>query len=95
MQTERVTILMSSERKASVTSRAAARGISVGEYLRQKVEDDEDELTTEQEAELSALVAEANRAIPAMAASLDSMIETVSKMRQHIRETLDSLSTRA
>jgi signal transduction protein with GAF and PtsI domain len=95
MQTERVTILMSSERKASVTSRAAARGISVGEYVRQKVEDDEDELTPEQEAELSALVAEANRAIPAMAASLDSMIETVSKMRQHIRETLDSLSTRA
>ena len=95
MQTERVTILMSSERKASVANRAAARGISVGEYLRQKVEDDEDELTPEQEAELSALVAEANRAIPAMAASLDSMIETVSEMRRNIRETLASLSTHA
>ncbi len=95
MQTERVTFLMSSERKTRVANRAAARGISVGEYLRQKVEDDEDELTPEQEAELTALVAEANKAIPAMAASLDSMIETVSAMRRNIRETLDSLSTRA
>ena len=95
MQTERVTFLMSSERKTRVANRAAARGISVGEYLRQKVEDDEDELTPEQEAELTALVAEAKKAIPAMAASLDSMIETVSAMRRNIRETLDSLSTRA
>lgn len=95
MQTERVTFLMSSERKTKVANRAAARGISVGEYLRQKVEDDEEELTPEQEAELAALVAEANKAIPAMAASLDSMIETVSAMRQNIRETLDGLSTRA
>ncbi len=95
MQTERVTILMTPARKASVAKRAAARGISVGEYLRQKVEDDEDELTPDQEAEMAALVVEANKAIPAMAASLDSMIATVSEMRRSIRSTLDLLRARA
>ena len=76
MQTERVTFLMSPARKAAVAARAASHGISLGEYVRRKVEDDDD-LTPEQEAELAVLVAEANAAIPKMRDSMDRMIATL------------------
>ena len=88
MQTERVTILMTADRKALVASRAAARGISMGEYLRRKVEDDDDELTPEQEAELAELVRQANIAIPAMAESFDRMSEMLRKTSSDIDRTL-------
>ena len=87
MQSERVTILMSAERKAMVASRAASRGISVGEYLRRKVED-EDELTPEQEVELAELIRQANIAIPAMAESLDRMSESLRKTNADIDKAL-------
>lgn len=73
MQTERVTFLTSRTGKAALARRAAAQGVSMGEYVRRRVEDD-DELTAEQEAELAALVAEANAVIPKMQASLDRSI---------------------
>jgi hypothetical protein len=76
MQTERVTFLTSRTGKAALAKRAAAQGVSMGEYVRRRVEDD-DELTVEQEAELAALVAEANAAIPKMQASLDRSIATL------------------
>lgn len=94
MQTERVTILMSAEKKAMVASRAASRGISVGEYLRRKVED-EDELTPEQEAELAELIRQANIAIPAMAESLDRMSESLRKTNADIDKTLRDAGLRA
>lgn len=84
MHTERVTILMTPVRKAQVASRAAARGVSVGEYLRRKIEDDEDDLTPEQEAELAELVRQANIAIPEMAETLDRMSETLRKTNNEI-----------
>jgi hypothetical protein len=89
MQTERVTILMTPDRKARVASRAAARGISMGEYLRRKVEEDDDEeLTPEQEAELAELIRQANIAIPEMAATLDRMSATLRKTSAEIDRTL-------
>ena len=89
MQSERVTILMTADRKARVASRAAARGISMGEYLRRKVEeDDDDDLTPEQEAELAALVKQANIAIPEMAESLDRMSATLRRTNAEIDEML-------
>ncbi len=90
MQTERVTFLTSSAGKASLAARAAARGISVGEYVRRKVEE-EDELTPEQEAEFAALVAEANDAIPKMNASLDRMIATLDRTNRDVSAMLDSI----
>jgi hypothetical protein len=72
MQTERLTVLLSPSRKAIVAQRAAARGISVGEYARRRFDEDED-LTPEQEAEMAALVDQVNEAIPRMTASLDEM----------------------
>lgn len=94
MQTERVTILMTPSRKAQVASRAAARGISMGEYLRRKVEDDDDELTPEQEAELAELIKQANIAIPAMAESLDRMSEKLQKTSAEIDKTLRAAGIR-
>jgi hypothetical protein len=79
MQTERLTVLLSPARKAIVAQRAAARGISVGEYARRRFDEDED-LTPEQEAEMIALVDQVNEAIPRMNASLD-------EMRSKLRET--------
>ena len=94
MQTERVTILMSPDRKAQVASRAAARGISMGEYLRRKVEDDDEELTPEQEAELAELIRQANIAIPEMAESLDRMSDMLRKTNAEIHETLREVGVR-
>ena len=94
MQTERVTILMTPSRKAQVASRAAARGISMGEYLRRKVEDEDDELTPEQEAELAELIKQANIAIPAMAESLDRMSEKLQKTSAEIDKTLRAAGIR-
>ena len=72
MQTERVTFLTSPANKATLASRAAARGISTGEYVRRRLEE-EDGLPDDQMAELEALMAEANAAIPKIAASLDRL----------------------
>lgn len=85
MRTERMTILLSPASKTAVAARAAAHGLSVGEYVRRKIEDDED-FTPEQEAELAALVREVNAAVPKMAESLDGMIETL----RHTREKVDA-----
>lgn len=87
MQTERVTFLTSPRAKAMLAERAAARGISVGEYVRRKLEDDE-ELTPEQEAELAELVRQANIAIPEMAASIDRMIEKLNQTNKEVDRTL-------
>ena len=87
MRTERVTFLASPKFKASLTARATALGISTGEYIRRKVED-EDDLTPQQEAELAALVAEVNRALPEMTASMDTMIETLRTTREKIDESV-------
>lgn len=94
MQTERVTILMTPDRKARVASRAAARGISMGEYMRQKIEDDEDDITPEEEAELAELVRQVNITIPKMAASLDSMSETIRKSNAEIDKLLREVGVR-
>ena len=93
MQTERVTILMTPAKKAELAARAAAQNMSIGQYVRRKVED-EDALTPEQEAELALLVEQVNEAIPKMAASLDSMIATVRTTREKIDATLREVGHR-
>jgi hypothetical protein len=70
MQTERVTFLTTPQGKAAIAARAAARGISVGEYVRRRVEND-DEPTDGEEAELAAIVEELVAAIPDMKARLE------------------------
>jgi hypothetical protein len=94
MHTARMTVLLPPDRKAEVERKAAALGISTGELVRRAVADF-DQMTPEQEAELEVLVEQANKAIPAMAASLDNMIATVRGMRENIRQTLACLSAPA
>ena len=93
MRTARLTVLLPPDRKVEIEQKAATMGISTGELVRRAV-DDYNQLTPEQEAELAMLVEQANSAIPAMAASLDRMIETVRSTREHIQLTLASLSAR-
>lgn len=81
MQTERITILASPAAKREMAARATSQGLSLGEYVRRRALDDE-ELSPEQEAELGALVAEVNAAIPRMQASFDRISETVSRLRE-------------
>ncbi len=94
MRTARLTVLLPPDRKAEIEQKAAIMGISTGELVRRAV-DEFEQMTPEQEAELAMLVEEANRAIPAMAASIDRMIATMQASSEHVRQTLAALSTRA
>ena len=94
MQTERVTFLTTTEGKAAIAARAAARGISLGEYIRRKVED-EDELTPEQEAELALLVDQVNQAMPKMHASLDAISRKLRETHQEVDRMLREMGAPA
>lgn len=94
MQTERVTILMTPAKKAALTARAKAQQISLGQYIRRKVED-EDDLTADQEAELAALVEQVNEAVPKMEASLDEMSRTLRETHQEVDRMLREMGARA
>lgn len=87
MQTERVTFLTSRAGKAALSARAAARGISIGEYVRRRVEG-EDEIMPGDEAELAMLVAEATDAIPRMRERLDQSIRLVEETNQEVGRML-------
>ena len=69
MQSERVTFLTTPENKAALAARAAAQGVSIGEYIRRKVENDDE--PQDDEAELAELVADLVTAIPDMRARLE------------------------
>ncbi len=87
MQTERVTFLTSRDHKAALDAFAARNGQSVGNVVREATaryiaEEHEDE------AELALLVAEVNKAIPKMQASIESMITTIRSRRESVDESL-------
>jgi len=81
MRTARLTVLLKDDEKAEWEARAARRGISSSEYVRQIVNDDE-RVTAEQEAELATLVREANEAIPKMSASIERITKRLEAMAQ-------------
>lgn len=93
MQTERVTILMTPAKKAELAARAAAQHMSIGQFVRRKVEDEGD-LTPEQEAELALLVAEVNKAVPRMVERLDEMSEMLRETNEHVDRTLREAGVR-
>jgi hypothetical protein len=64
---------MRPEEKSKIEALAASRGISSGEYVRLAV-DNYERLSETEEAALTALVAEANAAIPGMRKALDRSI---------------------
>jgi hypothetical protein len=83
MRNARVTVLMSPDEKAEMEANAARLGISSGEYVRLAV-DNFDKPTAAEEAELAALVEEANKAIPKMAAMLDNMSRNLREAHEEI-----------
>lgn len=89
MQTSRLTVLMTPDRKSDIEQRASKMGVSSGEYIRLAV-DNYEEVSAEQEAELAALVAQVNAAIPKMRASLQRssavLKETHAEMDAFLRE---------
>ena len=93
MRTARVTVLMKPEEKAEMEANAARLGISSGEYVRLAV-DNFDKPTAAEEAELAALVEEANKAIPKMAASLDRMSRTLRETHDEVDRTLRAAGIR-
>lgn len=94
MQTERVTFLTSRAHKKSLDAYAKRTGHSVGHVLReasQRYIAGDPGAEDAKEAELEALVEEANKAIPEMAAKLDDM----SRMMREAHEEIDSLLRQA
>jgi hypothetical protein len=96
MQTERVTYLTTAEQKAALEAFAKARGESVGNVLREAatryIAQPRDE--NDEEAELAALVAEVNAALPKMNASIDQMIEMMRKAHIETDKLLRQMGAR-
>ena len=94
MQTERVTFLTTPHHKAALDAFARQSGTSVGHVVREAtsryIAHEQDE-----EAELAALVQEANLAIPKMNASIDEMIETLRTTHDDVDRTLRAMGARA
>lgn len=80
-QTERVTYLTNAEQKAALEAFARQRGESVGNILREAVASYMAKPSDEEEAEMAALTAQVNDAIPRMKKSLDEMSATLTELR--------------
>ena len=93
MRTARTTVLMTPEEKAALERRAARLGVSSGEYIRLAV-DNYEKISPEEEAELAALVEEANVAIPRMAAMLDQMSRALRETHKDIDRSLRAAGIR-
>ena len=78
---------------SSVTPPTARLGVSSGEYIRLAV-DNYEKISPEEEAELAALVEEANVAIPRMAAMLDRMSRTLRETHEDIDRSLRAAGIR-
>jgi hypothetical protein len=79
MRNSRLTVLLRADEKAAWEARAARRGVSSSEFVRQIVNDDE-RVSAEEEAELALLVREANEAIPKMSASIERITQRLEAM---------------
>lgn len=79
MQTARMTILMTPDYKAEIARRAASRGVSSSEYIRDAV-DRMDHAADVDGAELAALVAQVNEALPRMRGALERSSRTLDEL---------------
>ena len=88
MQTERVTFLTTPDHKAALDAFARKSGMSVGHVVREATSQFMEQPTSKDEAEMAALVKEANLAIPKMAASIDHMIARLDESHAHVDRVL-------
>lgn len=92
MQTARVTILMTPERKAAIERDAAELGVSSGEFVRLAVDNfDPDAQTAPQ---LAALVAEVNELLPRIQASLDRSADRLDATHERVDQLLRDMGVR-
>lgn len=94
MQTERVTFLTSREHKKALDAFASKRGESVGNVVREATARYIGQPTDEEEAELAALVAQVNEAIPKMNASIDHMQEILQNSHREMDKLLREMGVR-
>jgi hypothetical protein len=93
MQTARVTVLMTPDRKAQLESRAADMGVSSGEFIRLAVDNFNPSET--ESAELAALVEELSEAVPRMRAALDRSVERLDSTHAKVDRLLRDIGVRA
>lgn len=87
MQTARVTILMTPEKKAAFDAIAMQKGVSTGEFFRQAGERYAGD-TKEDEEALALVVNELEELLPKMNGKLESIRHSIATVRQAIRESL-------
>lgn len=95
MHTERVTYLTNAEQKAALEAFAKARGESVGSVLREAASrymNQPSEESQAHQAELDALTAELEEAVPHMKAAIDAMVADVAAARKAVAEALSGSS---
>jgi hypothetical protein len=93
MQTARVTVLMTPDRKAELESRAADMGVSSGEFIRLAVDNFNPSDT--ESAELAALIDELSEAVPRMRAALDRSVERLDSTHAKVDRLLRDMGVRA
>lgn len=94
MQTARMTVLMTPDYKAAIARKAASRGVSSSEYIREAV-DRFEEASAAEHAELAALVAEVNSALPRMRAALERSGNTLAALHNEMDAFLREKGIRA
>ena len=93
MQTARVTVLMTPDRKAQLEPRAADMGVSSGEFIRLAVDSFNPGET--ESAELAALIEELSEAVPRMRAALDRSVERLDSTHAKVDRLLRDMGVRA
>lgn len=95
MQTERVTFLTSRDHKAALDAFAKDSGMSVGHVVREATSRFISQPpANDEEAELAALVAQVNEALPKMNASIDDMISTMQRTHDEVDQMLRAMGAR-
>jgi uncharacterized protein YlxW (UPF0749 family) len=97
MQTERVTFLTSRDHKAALDAYATRTGQSVGNVVREATSQfiSQPPAANDEEAELAALVAQVNEAIPKMNASIDEMSQTLQQTHVEVDRMLRAMGARS
>lgn len=93
MQTARVTVLMTPERKAAMEVSAAGLGVSCGEYIRLAV--DNYQPRSSNDPLLDALAAELRATLPQMRADFAAISSSIADARAAVDAALRSVGARA
>ncbi len=82
MQTARVTILMTPDKKAAFDAVATKRGVSTGEFFRRAGDREAQDNEGEKEAELAVLTRELEDALPQMREDFDETLKSLRAMNE-------------